>query len=221
VLLEMASDLEAIYLHHLAAGCAEAEAARLAEERVLASQEVTDRLLEVHASGADRWLRAISGRLRSDLEPFLFVFAVLPMVALAAAVLVRQVAVMPVSGWLAATAALLVVVVALSTRKAVQLFGRRPVELWEMREGLVTILFVGMLAPAVGAIALLLSAYRLMQTLSSGSTPALEALVSFGQHTALFGTSLLLALVAATVWAFLSRRAAALEEAERILLLGE
>jgi hypothetical protein len=223
VLLEMAGDLEATYAHHRAAGLSEAEAARLAEERVLATESTAERLREVHARGAERWLYGISGRLRNDLEPYLFAITVLPMVVLAVAVQVPQLGAMGGSPWLWAILGCLAWLSAAAVGKARQLFGRGPVERAEMRDGLSQILFLGAIAPAIGAVGALIHLHRLLIALSQGAgqEEALLAMVEFGHYAALLGSSLILALIAGTIWLFLGGRIAALERAERILLLGE
>jgi hypothetical protein len=223
VLLEMAGDLEAVYAHHRAAGLSEVEAARLAEERVLATERTAARLREVHAQGGERWLYAFSGRLRNDLEPYLFAIAVLPMAVLAVAVQVPQFGAMGGNPWLWAILGCLVWLSATAVGKARQLFGRRSVERAEMRAGLSQILFLGAIAPAIGAVGALIHLHRLLIALSQEAGPeeALLAMVEFGHHAALLGSSLILALIAGTIWLFLGGRVADLERAERILLLGE
>ena len=61
LVLEMAGDLEMVYAHHRAAGRSEEEAARLAEEKVLASAEVLSRLAAVHRAASNGFSTPRSG----------------------------------------------------------------------------------------------------------------------------------------------------------------
>lgn len=221
----MAADLEAVYAHHLARGLPEEEAAIRAEETVLASPEAVARLVEVHTGGPERWLHLLSGRLRNDLEPFLFVLAVLPMLALAVVVLLPQVASMASDPWLWLQLACAAAIAGMALRKAVQLFGRAPVELPVLRRGLTEIPFLGAMACMIGGLGAVVHLYALAILLGGYPAPpeeaAIAAAMEMGRHFALFGASILLAMAAGAVWLFLARRVAALERAESILLLGE
>jgi hypothetical protein len=219
----MAGDLEMVYAHHRAAGRSEEEAARLAEEKVLASAEVLSRLAAVHAGGFERLLHTALGRGRNELEPFVFLLSVVPMMAIALAVLVPQLGAMGGSPWLWMMLGCTLLIGGLAVGKARQLFGAGTAGSREIRAGLPQILLLGAFAPTLGALGALVHLHALAISLSNGSAPAVvsRVLVEFGRHTALFGASLLLALVAGMIWLFLAGRVTALERSERILLLGE
>lgn len=91
LLLEMASDLEALYEHYRARGVDEEEAVRRTEEKILASPEVLQHLIAVHTRGYQRWLSHAAGRMRLGFELLLFTLGVLPMLAIAALTVIARV----------------------------------------------------------------------------------------------------------------------------------
>jgi hypothetical protein len=90
ILLEMAADLEALYEHYCARGLAEEEAARLTEEKLLASPEALQHLIVVHTTGYQRWLGRAAERLRWGLDLLLFLLGVGPVVVIAAWVVAAE-----------------------------------------------------------------------------------------------------------------------------------
>lgn len=90
VLLEMASDLEALYDHYRARGLDEDEAVRLTEERLVASPAALQQLVMVHTTGYQRWLSRATGGLRLGFDLVLFVLAVVPLLAFSGQVVGAQ-----------------------------------------------------------------------------------------------------------------------------------
>ncbi len=92
VLLEMASDLEAVFDHHRARGIAEKEADRMAREAVLGSSEVVRRLVRLHRQAWAGWSERIGHRLGGGADLWLLGLAVVPMFVLAGAAAIRTLA---------------------------------------------------------------------------------------------------------------------------------
>jgi hypothetical protein len=84
ILLEMAADLEAVYEHHRGRGVPEEEAARRAEESVLASSEVIRRLGRLHRSPWRGWAEEAAERLTGGFELLLLLVCVLPALVVSA-----------------------------------------------------------------------------------------------------------------------------------------
>lgn len=77
-LLEVASDLEAVFEHHRARGASEGEAMRRAEEAVLGSSEVLRRMSRLHRGAWQGWADAVAERVAGGFERILLVGGVLP-----------------------------------------------------------------------------------------------------------------------------------------------
>lgn len=84
ILLEMAADLEAVYEHHRRQGLPEEEAARRAEETVLASSEVIRRLGRLHRIPWRGWAEEAGERLTEGFELVLLLVCVLPALVVSA-----------------------------------------------------------------------------------------------------------------------------------------
>lgn len=170
LLLEMAADLEAVFEHHRSRGLSEAEAARRAEETVLASSEVIRRLGLLHESSWRGWAEDVGARLAGGLDLLLLVTGVLPVVALAGGVSVWALAADPAP---AVWAILLigVLMTAVVATETVGLLRGRPFR----RHGLPTLLVLTALAPALGLLALVLGVHRAARDLPSASASAAAA----------------------------------------------
>lgn len=77
-LLEVASDLDAVFEHHRARGASEGEAMRRAEEAVLGSSEVLRRVSRLHQGPWRGVADAIAERVAGGIERILLVGGVLP-----------------------------------------------------------------------------------------------------------------------------------------------
>jgi hypothetical protein len=86
ILIELAADLESVYAHHRERGAGEAEAARVAEERVLGSAEMVARLSRLHRSSWQEWSEEVGGRLTGGLDLALLMGGVVPVLLFGAAV---------------------------------------------------------------------------------------------------------------------------------------
>jgi hypothetical protein len=92
LLLEMASDLDAVFEHHVGAGATEAEAQRRAEAAVLGSEEVVSRLGRLHRSEWRGWPEAIGGRLLRGSDLVLLGLGVVPVLLLSGSAAARALA---------------------------------------------------------------------------------------------------------------------------------
>ena len=212
LLLELASDLVAVYEHHRSRGLTEDEAAGRAEAAVLGSTEVIRRLGRLHVSPWRGWADELSARLRGGWALFLLAVGVLPVVATAVAVsawvMARQAspfawAVLLLGGLLAAVA----------TRDVIRLSRDRPPAGY-----LPTILVLSAMAPAVGVLAPIIGLQRAVALESRHPNEAV-LLTSLAQELATFLAGLLVGLGGLLVWFVLleleGRRAA--EEIEALL----
>jgi hypothetical protein len=223
ILLEMAADLEALYEHYCARGLAEEEAARLTEEKLLASPEALQHLIVVHTTGYQRWLGRAAERLRWGLDLLLFLLGVGPVVVIATWVVAAQVEAMLADPFVWPLLAAVAAVTVLAVWKALQLFRGRVTPTAELHRGLALLLFLGVVAPAFAAAAFLIRLHGVsMQVVSGRAAPeamlaAMEPLV----HSAtLLGMGLLLGIGAGLVWFVLVNRIAAIEQAESAALLA-
>lgn len=91
ILMEMASDLDAVYEHHRSRGMDEITAAEEAERAVLGSAEVLRRLSRMHSTSWFASSNALGGRLAERANLLLLAGGVLPVLLLALQVLVSGV----------------------------------------------------------------------------------------------------------------------------------
>lgn len=223
LLLEMASDLEALYEHYRARGVDEEEAVRRTEEKILASPEVLQHLIAVHTTGYQRWLSHAAGRMRLGFELLLFTLGVLPMLAIAALTVISRVNGMspPLLLW---TLFLIGVAIAtLTLWKAYQLLVRRVRSTADLHRGLFILLLMGAISPLLAGIAFLVSLYQLaIGPMSGGAsqTALLIAAERIGQDAMLLSAGLLFGIGAGLVWFVLVNRIAAIEQAESAALLA-
>lgn len=220
----MAGDLEALFEHYLARGLPEEEAARGAEERVLASPAEVRRLVALHATGARGWLAWLAGRVRRDLDLFLFVAGVLPVLALAVGILLPRLGAPGAGPFEWSVLGIGVAVAGLSLRKLRQLAPRRDAGRDELREGLSGVLFLGGMGLGVAALGFVTRLCSLSLRLSRGDATERDwggVASEIARAGTLLGTGILLAMGAGLLWFVLANRVAALERVEREILLGE
>lgn len=223
VLIEMASDLDSLFEHYLALGLSEEEAAGRAERKVLASPQEVQRLVAVHTTGAARWAAWLTGRVRRDLDLFLFLAGVVPVLAMAALLLTREIALLRGSPFAWAVLGIGIAILGLSARRFHQLFLRGDEAPEELRAGLSGLLCLGAAGPTVAALGLLVHLHALFLSLArgGGSPDWVRAAEEIGRGAALLGTGILLGLAAGLLWFILASRVVALERAESIFLLDE
>jgi hypothetical protein len=220
----MAADLEALYDHYRARGVAEDEAARLTEERMLASPEALHHLVVLHTTGYQRWLGRASQGVRWGFEVLLFAGGVAPIVAFATLVVAVRLGDMLAEPVLWPLLAVGAGVAGIALWKAVQLLTARAHSTAGLHRGLPTLLFLGIVGPVLGGTAFVLGLYRLSmdQMIRRASPEALLAAVEpLAQAATLLAMGLLLGIGAGLVWFVLVNRVARMEQAESALLLAE
>jgi hypothetical protein len=223
ILLEMAADLEALYEHYRARGYADDEAARLTEERILASPEALQHLIMVHTTGYQRWLSRAAGQLRWGFELLLVVLGVLPMVAISTVMVAAQVRGMISVPFLWPLLILGAVLTVLALWKAFQLFVARVRSTVVLHRGLPTLLLLAVIGPAFGGVAFLIHLYGISMTVAASSADpdvVFAAAEPLAQSATFLGMGLLLGLAAALVWFVLVNRIAAIEQVESAALLA-
>lgn len=219
ILLEMASDLEAVYEHHRGRGVPEEEAARRAEESVLASSEVIRRLGRLHRSPWRGWAEDAGERLTGGLELLLLLACVLPALVVSALMAgwVLRAEGSPLAWLLVVTGVLMVVTSA------------RPGGGWHASP----LLVLSAMAPVVGLLAVALGVQATAATMAAAaSAPVSPGPVSPGGtalagvtaerlagDAAVFVAGLLLGLSGLLTWFVLVGRQArrAAEEVESLL----
>lgn len=166
VLLEMAADLEAVYEHHRSRGVPEQEAARRAEETVLASSEVIRRLGRLHRSPWRGWAEEAGARLTGGFELLLLVVCVLPALVVSALMAgwVLRAGGSPLAWLLVVTGVLMVVA---STGPGVRRSGARH----GSQRGASPLLVLSAMAPVIGLLAVALGIQATAATIS-GAPPA-------------------------------------------------
>ena len=220
----MASDLESLYCHYRERGLSDEEARQEAEQRILASRETLDRLIVVHTTGYQRWLSRASGGIRVGFELLLFALGVVPVLGIAGSVILPRLEVSRTDGFVWTMLFLTTAVAALSAWKFFQLFVVRERAVGALHNGLLSLLFLGMIGPVVGTLDFLFDLYRMAMRLATGKSGAGELaliLERVAREATVLGMSVLLAFGAGLVWFVLANRIAAIEQAESAFLLGE
>ncbi len=223
ILLEMASDLEALYEHYRARGVEEEEALRRTEEKLLASPEALQHLVAVHTTGYQRWLSYAAGRLRSGFELLLFALGVLPMLAIAGLAVIAPDRGISPPFLLWPLLGIGTAIAAITLWKAYQLLVRRARRAADLHRGLFTLLFLGVISPVLAGLAFLVSLYRMAIGFGWGDmseSAMLLAAERMVQDATLLSAGLLLGIGAGLVWFVLARRIAAIEQAESAALLA-
>ena len=220
----MAADLEALYDWYRACGLSEEEAERQAEEKILASPEVLQHLVLVHSTGYQRWLSRAAGHLRWGMDLLLFGLGVVPLVAFSAVVVAAQIRTAGAGPLLWVILAIGAGIVGLGLGKMYQLFIRRERSTAKLHRGLFTLLFLGILGPALGTTGFLTSLWGVAKELMrSGTSQAtlLAAANRVGVDATVLSLSLLLGIGAGLMWFVLANRIAVVEASESELLLAE
>lgn len=221
VILEMASDLEALYAHYRERGLSEEEAARRAEEKVLASPEALHQLVTVHSTGYAALFARVAGRLQHGLALLLLLAGALPLVALGLVALVPQILAARTSPFVWTLALAGAAIAALTLLKLYQLMLRKEEDIERRHRGLFFLFFLALFTPALGLLGYLSSVYALAQRLARGTPPEQVVVAEWiARESALFGVSILLGIGAGLAWFLFARRVAALERAESAHLLA-
>jgi hypothetical protein len=222
VLLEMASDLESLFEHYRGRGLDEEEAARLTEEKLLASPEALRHLVAVHTTGYQRWVARAAGGLRWGFNLLLFAVGVVPMVAMGAWVAAGEFRLLGGAPLLWPMLLLAATAAAITAVKGWQLYVARERSTPRLHRWLPTLVFLGVLAPVLGAVAFLTTLYRSAMAGMGGAGPAMqrEVAAQIARDGALFALGLLLGIAAGVTWFVLVNRIAAIEQAESAALLA-
>lgn len=160
VLLEMASDLEALYDHYRARGLDDDEAVRLTEERLVASPAALQQLVTVHTTGYQRLLGRAVGALRLGFDLVLFVLAVVPLLAFSGQVVGAQLRDGSAGAFTWVVLGIGGVITGITLFKAYQLFGRRERSPAKLHRGLFTMLVLAFHGALVGLIGFVITLYR-------------------------------------------------------------
>lgn len=215
VLHEIASDLEAAYGAYRTRGLDEEEAARRAERLLDPSWAALEALERVHAPLYRRWLARFSQRTRHRAERAVLVVLAVTVLAGGVAGLVGAEVLRDPSPFLWPVLGLGAAALALGVGKAFLLYVKRDHSPRRLRGGLSALLVLGSAILTVGAVGVVIDAYRL----AGAVVGAVESQVPLTlrwirQDGTLLVVSLLLALALALVWFVCLRRAIAIEHAE-------
>jgi hypothetical protein len=223
ILLEMAGDLEALYEHYRGRGFEDDEAARLTEERLLASPEALQNLILVHTTVYQRWLSRAAERARWGFDLLLFVLGVVPMLALSVGLLAGRVGGMLSEPGVWPMLLVGACVIGLAGWKAYQLFLAGDHATAALHRGMPTLLFLAVAGPAVGGAAFLIHLYGLSMAIM-GRQASADALYgaaeTLEQGATHLSMGLLVGIGAGLVWFVLARRVSALEQARSAALLA-
>lgn len=222
VVLEMAADLEALYAHYRARGLGEEESARRAEEKVLADPETLEQLKRLHTTGYRRWLNGFSGRVQRRIDFAAIGLGSLLLAALLLGLLAPALVAPAPNPYLWLVLGVAVVAVGLTAARVYTLFLKRDHDPARLHDGLPTLLFLGALTPALGAVGVAHGARLTALALGDarlGDPAPVVITGAIGRDAALLTLSLLVALLAALAWFLLVNRVAAIERAEAAHLL--
>ncbi len=165
ILAEIAADLEGLYEHFIAEGSSPAEAQAKAAEFVDLSDEALEQLVELHQSTFRRWLDGLSMQARVRWERGLFSILVLGLLVsglpkMAGEDFFREASpfVWPVAG--IGLGALL-----LALWKTYQIYLRKDHRLGKVHRGLPSLIFLGLLATALGTFGFSVELYLALEKL--------------------------------------------------------
>lgn len=222
IILEMASDLEALYEHYRGRGLDDEEAGRRAEARVLADPEVLQHLMLLHTTSYQRLLSRAGGGFRWGLDLLLFGAGVLPLVLASSVVVFSQLREggSGVALWL--MLGLGAWVIGVGCWKGWLLLVTRERSPQRLHRGLFGLLAAGLAGPLMGGTAFLLSLVAGARRLSRGTNP--EAVAEFATEMVtggtVFGLGILLTFAAGLIWFILVNRVSRIEQQESAALLA-
>lgn len=217
VLVEMQADLDALYDHHRARGCTPAVARRLAEERVVASDEAIAGLVRLHASPLARWLDRLSGRLRRGFEFLLAGAALVIAFAGAAWIALRGGLLLRPSPFLWPVLAIGGICVAGVLHHGWHLFVRNSTRAARGR-ALAVYLLAGAVSLFLGGSGVAIGLYDTALAMAGGDLDPGALLTRLGRDAALLATALSVTLCAGGTWFLFANRAAALRRAQLAFL---
>ncbi len=202
ILLEMASDLEDSYRHHLDQGCDENEAARRAEEAFGTSDESLDLLARLHRRRPGRVADRLSRQVGTWWSKTLMVALLLFEILLAVQIFSDGSFFFRPSPFLWPIAALAVAAFSFTVWKLVQIFSRSGVGARRLRTGLGMPLFFAGGSLAVTALGFLFHLQRFFRLNADGAPETL--FMNFAgwmiSISSLMSIGLLTAILAGMVW---------------------
>jgi len=150
VLLELAADLEDLFLYYKNQGHDDATAMRMAEERLHANDDVLRQLARVHASAFQRWVERFSDRTRSAGERILLLVVVLFSLIFFGAQLSGTPLLRDAGPYIWPVAAIAAAGFALALAKLYQLYVKKDHHVRRLRNGLPELLFLALAGSFVG-----------------------------------------------------------------------
>jgi hypothetical protein len=221
VLLEIAGDLDDLYLAFRARGASEEEAERQALERVDLSDEALRALAGVHGGWFRRLSDAVAERAGSRWEAVTLGLLVVAAVFLSGAVLQAAPMARAAGPWLLPVACVAVASLGIGAWKAWVLWLRRDHRPRGLRNGLGTLLALTVLQPFLAFGGLWAGAWRALRAI--GLEPALAGAATMTwllSALALLVLGLSLAVLGGLLWFLLLGRVDAIERAEAATLLA-
>lgn len=221
ILLELAADLDAAYEHQCGRGISDAEAAHVAEERILGSPELLRRLARLHAGSPAGRLGGLGTGVTGGLGRVLLVVAVAPALVLAGAVGIGGLLSTPPGPLDLVVPALGIAAVAVVAREGIRLAagGMPP------RERLRLLFLVSLAAPALGVLAAAAGVHAVgadLSTAGPGAAAAVpEVLERLIHHGSVLVVGLLVGIAGGLAWFALVEAAARRAEREAAALLEE
>jgi hypothetical protein len=220
ILLEIASDLEAVYEHFREDGLSEEAAQRQAIEHCDLSDEAVAELVDVHTSWYRRFLDRFSAQVQTRWERavvillLIFVAAVTaPLVVSVRVFEVASFAVWPVLGVTLAA-------VVMSLRKFYAAYVKQDHDTRRLRSGLSAILVLAGINLLIGLYGCWLALYRAARNAVAGTDQALILFTDWLlSSSAMLMVCFLTVVLIALLWFVLANKISRIEQAEAALLL--
>ena len=221
VLLEMASDLEDSYQIYLSQGCDEPEAVRRAEESFGTSEEALKHLANIHQGGLGGIGGRISGQVGRPWEKILLILLVAFEVLLTIKVLSQENFFLFLSPFVWPIAGLGLAAFSFTIWKLYQIFSRSGTDVRQLKTGLGVLLFCAGASFAVAGCGFL---YHIQRFFKLNYQDAPESLfMNFAgwmfSISSMMTVGLLVSILTALVWFFLSGLVARAEMREMETLL--
>jgi hypothetical protein len=220
VLLELAADLEDLFVHYRDQGNDEEESIRMVEERFRASDEVLLQLTRVHRSAVQRWLERFSDRTRTLWEKILLFLIVVLTLAAAGMQLAGTTLFRDTGRFIWPLAVIASVAFALTLAKVYQLYIRKDHHVRRLRDGLPALLFLAVAGLFVGCFGVVWELFSVMSLAGRGEMhPAIPFNQWVFESTATLIASLLVTIATALAWFLILNKVLSVERAEASLLM--
>lgn len=215
ILAEIASDLEGLYAHYLNEGSSVQEARSKATEMLDLSDEALEQLVEVHQTLFRRWMDSLSLLAQLRWERGLFTVLVLILLATGIPQMTGEAFFQNPSPFVWPVAVLGFATLLLGLWKSYQIFLRKDHRIGRVHRGLPTMIFLGLLATALGAFGFSIELYLALEKLIFNYDGLWLYLIQWlerGIPLLLFSLSITLAT--ALTWFTLSNKAQTIVTAE-------